>query len=166
MDPSAKRSIRPDKSSPSNFNQSISNDKVYPIKTEPNNNDTIAYNDRTKRLVATKSNNSVTSYSPSNSIVSQQNQNSSSIIRYSSTLDQDLLSKNDLKKTKNEGKYDEDSDGSDDDADDGDDQPYEWMSNPFSVIDESADLEEVLAAKTIGEAMQILCPNIPGKYPY
>lgn len=40
---------------------------------------------------------------------------------------------------------------------------YEWMNNPFSIIDDNANLDDVLNAKTIGEAMQILCPNIPGK---
>jgi hypothetical protein len=42
-------------------------------------------------------------------------------------------------------------------------EKYDWMNNPFSIIDENANLDEVLNAKTIGEAMQVLCPNIPGK---
>ena len=33
---------------------------------------------------------------------------------------------------------------------------------PLEIIDPDANLDEVLAAKSIGEAIQILCPSMPG----
>ena len=53
------------------------------------------------------------------------------------------------------------SDDSDDsDSEDGD--PSILYPDPLSLIDSNADLDAVLAAKTIGEAIQLLCPNMPG----
>ena len=57
----------------------------------------------------------------------------------------------------------DDEDGSDD-SDDSDDEadPSILYPDPLSLIDSNADLDAVLAAKTIGEAIQLLCPNMPG----
>ena len=53
---------------------------------------------------------------------------------------------------------------SDDDDDDDIENPEDLYPDPLSLIDNNADLDAVLAAKTIGEAIQLLCPNMPGKY--
>ena len=34
--------------------------------------------------------------------------------------------------------------------------------DPLSLVDPSANLDAVLTAKSIGEAIQILCPSLPG----
>lgn len=51
---------------------------------------------------------------------------------------------------------------SDSDSDDNKGYYDQILKDPLSLIDQGANLEDVLGAKTIGEAMQILCPNIPG----
>ena len=60
----------------------------------------------------------------------------------------------------NESGEDGGSDDSDSDSEAGD--PAILYPDPLSLIDSNADLDAVLAAKTIGEAIQLLCPNMPG----
>lgn len=59
------------------------------------------------------------------------------------------------------------SDDSSDEDDDDDDGPKprkpDLFPDPLSLIDHTADLNSVLKAKSIGDAIQILCPNLPGK---
>jgi len=38
------------------------------------------------------------------------------------------------------------------------------LENPLSIINPDADLDAILAARSIGDAIQILCPKIPGKH--
>jgi hypothetical protein len=59
---------------------------------------------------------------------------------------------------------DDDDDGSDSGSDSGSDvgDPSVLYPDPLALIDSNADLDAVLAAKTIGEAIQLLCPNMPG----
>lgn len=57
-------------------------------------------------------------------------------------------------------------DSSDEDEDDEDEEGKprrpDLFPDPLSLIDHSADLNSVLKAKSIGDAIQILCPNLPG----
>ena len=58
--------------------------------------------------------------------------------------------------------------GSDDSSDDYDEDEEgkarrpDLFPDPLSLIDHAADLNSVLKAKSIGDAIQILCPNLPG----
>lgn len=55
-------------------------------------------------------------------------------------------------------------DSSDDDEEDEEGKPRrpDLFPDPLSLIDHAADLNSVLKAKSIGDAIQILCPNLPG----
>jgi hypothetical protein len=55
-------------------------------------------------------------------------------------------------------------DSSDDDDEDEEGKPRrpDLFPDPLSLIDHAADLNSVLKAKSIGDAIQILCPNLPG----
>ena len=59
--------------------------------------------------------------------------------------------------------------GTDDSSDEDEDEDQEGkprrpdlFPDPLSLIDHAADLNSVLRAKSIGDAIQILCPNLPG----
>jgi len=57
----------------------------------------------------------------------------------------------------------DDDESFDGDGDDGDQKFYEEnFACALRLIDHNANLDEVLAAKTIGDALQILVPNMPG----
>ena len=62
----------------------------------------------------------------------------------------------------NEESGDEGGSDDSDDSDSEDGDPSILYPDPLSLIDSNADLDAVLAAKTIGEAIQLLCPNMPG----
>jgi hypothetical protein len=60
--------------------------------------------------------------------------------------------------------------GSDDSSDEDEENGVEgrprkpdMFPDPLSLIDHSSDLNSVLNAKSIGDAIQILCPNLPGQ---
>jgi hypothetical protein len=57
---------------------------------------------------------------------------------------------------------DDSSDEDDDDEDGSKPRKPDLFPDPLSLIDHSADLNSVLKAKSIGDAIQILCPNLPG----
>ena len=59
---------------------------------------------------------------------------------------------------------DDSSDEDDDEDDEGKSRRPDLFPDPLSLIDHSADLNSVLKAKSIGDAIQILCPNLPGTY--
>ena len=57
---------------------------------------------------------------------------------------------------------DDSSDEDDDDNDGSKPRKPDLFPDPLSLIDHTADLNSVLKAKSIGDAIQILCPNLPG----
>ena len=58
---------------------------------------------------------------------------------------------------------DDSSDEDDDDEDGSKPRKPDLFPDPLSLIDHTADLNSVLKAKSIGDAIQILCPNLPGQ---
>lgn len=68
--------------------------------------------------------------------------------------DCDLISSEDSGSDDSSDDYDED--------DEGKARRPDLFPDPLSLIDHAADLNSVLKAKSIGDAIQILCPNLPG----
>ena len=68
--------------------------------------------------------------------------------------DCDLISSEDSGSDDSSDDYDED--------DEGKPRRPDLFPDPLSLIDHAADLNSVLKAKSIGDAIQILCPNLPG----
>lgn len=57
-------------------------------------------------------------------------------------------------------------DSSDEEEEEGKPRRPDLFPDPLSLIDHAADLNSVLKAKSIGDAIQILCPNLPGGSEY
>jgi hypothetical protein len=65
-------------------------------------------------------------------------------------------------RSRNDDDDDDDDSGSESDSGSDVEDPSVLYPDPLALIDTNADLDAVLAAKTIGEAIQLLCPNMPG----
>ena len=75
--------------------------------------------------------------------------------------DEDGIDDCDLASSEDSG-TDDSSDDDDDEDEDGKPRRPDLFPDPLSLIDHAADLNSVLKAKSIGDAIQILCPNLPG----
>lgn len=74
--------------------------------------------------------------------------------------DEDDLDDCDLISSEDSGS--DDSSDEDDEDEEGKPRRPDLFPDPLSLIDHAADLNSVLKAKSIGDAIQILCPNLPG----
>lgn len=74
--------------------------------------------------------------------------------------DEDDLDDCDLISSEDSGS--DDSSDDDDEDEEGKSRRPDLFPDPLSLIDHAADLNSVLKAKSIGDAIQILCPNLPG----
>lgn len=69
-----------------------------------------------------------------------------------------------IEESDKEDTYDDYDSNDDDDYDDANEDQIikDSLANPLELIDPDVDLDAVLAAKSIGDAISLLCPNLPG----